>query len=115
MPLTVYALKSCDTCKKAQKALTEAGVAYEMKDVRADGVPEAMLKGWLDSVGADLLVNKRSTTWRSLSDEEKSAADDPAALVALLAANPTLIKRPVITDGDAIHVGWGKDTQAALL
>ncbi|MEL7464431.1 MAG: ArsC/Spx/MgsR family protein [Pseudomonadota bacterium] len=116
MALTFWGLKSCDTCKKAQKALEAAGVDLTVKDVRADGVDEATIAAWLAAVGGDALVNRRSTTWRGLSDAEKAeteAEGDCAA--ALLAANPTLIKRPVIVDGVAVHVGWTKDVQAALL
>ncbi len=109
-----YGLKNCDTCKKAQKALTEAGIAFDVTDVRADGVPEAALSGWIAALGADVLVNRKSTTWRGLSDADKDAAVGGGA-VRLIAANPTLMKRPVIVSGDVIHVGWSKDVQAALL
>ena len=109
-----YGLKSCDTCKKAQKALAAAGVAFDVIDVRADGVDEADLTAWLAEVGDEVLVNRRSTTWRGLDDAAKAAASGPEA-AALLAAHPTLIKRPVIVTKDAVHVGWSKDTQAALL
>ena len=109
-----YGLKNCDTCKKAQKALLAAGATFEVIDVRADGVPEAQLVEWVATVGTDALVNRRSTTWRGLSDAEKTAADGPGA-AALLAEHPTLMKRPVIVAGDAVHVGWSKDVQAALL
>ena len=70
------------------------------------------MPAWLEAAG-DRLLNKASTTWRNLSDEDKAGAEsDPAAL---LIANPTLIKRPVIEAGGEIHVGWKKDVQAALV
>ena len=109
-----YGLKNCDTCKKAQKALTAADKDFDVVDVRADGVPAAMLAEWVAAVGVDALVNRRSTTWRGLSDAEKAKADDTGA-AALLAAHPTLMKRPVIVTGDNVHVGWTRDVQAALL
>lgn len=109
-----YGLKNCDTCKKAQQALRAAGKDFDVVDVRADGVPAERLAAWLDAVGAEELVNRRSTTWRGLSDDEKASADGAEA-AALLAAHPTLMKRPVIVSGDAVHVGWSKDVQAALL
>ena len=109
-----YGLKNCDTCKKAQKALADAGLSFEVIDVRADGVPEALLAEWVEAVGTDALVNRRSTTWRGLSDAEKAAAEGPGAS-ALLVEHPTLMKRPVIVTGDAVHVGWSKDVQAAVL
>ena len=110
-----YGLKNCDTCRKAVKTLEAAGVAFDYVDVRADGVPEAVIAGWLKKAGADLLVNRRSTTWRGLSETEKAGADDPAATAKLLSANPTLIKRPVIETGSDVLVGWTKDVQGRVL
>jgi Spx/MgsR family transcriptional regulator len=107
--LTFYGLKSCDTCRKAQKELAAGGVAFEVRDVRADGVPREVLARWLDTVGDAVLVNRKSTTWRGLSDTEK-ASD----ALELLAANPTLIKRPVIEADGKVLVGWIAETKAAL-
>lgn len=109
MSLTLYGLKNCDTCKKALKALEGAGKSVTFVDIRAEADLQALVPKWLSSAGADLLVNRRSTTWRNLSDEARET--DPEAL---LVANPTLIKRPVIDAGEAVYVGWTKDVQAAL-
>lgn len=109
MSLTIYALKSCDSCKKAIKALAAAGHDATVIDVRADGVPADQLKQWLATHGAEIMVNKKSTTWRTLDEAER--ATDP---LALLQAHPTLLKRPVIITADACYVGWGKDTRAAF-
>ncbi|MEL6664316.1 MAG: ArsC/Spx/MgsR family protein [Pseudomonadota bacterium] len=112
MSLKVYGLKNCDTCKKALKALENNRKSVDFVDIRAEADLAAKVPVWLEAAG-DKLLNKASTTWRNLSDTEKdAAASDPAAL---LIANPTLIKRPVIEDGDAIHIGWKKDVQEALL
>ena len=110
MSLTLYGLKNCDTCKKALKALESAGQAATFVDIRADADLPALLPRWLDEAGADLLINRRSTTWRNLSESERER--DP---LDLLSQNPTLIKRPVIERGDAVHVGWAKDVQGLLL
>lgn len=110
MGLTLYGLKNCDTCKKAMKALEAARKTYEFVDIRADADLAALVPSWLESAGSDLLINRRSTTWRNLSDAERETAPE-----ALLVANPTLVKRPVITTGKHVHVGWSKDVQAALL
>lgn len=107
--LTLYGLKNCDTCKKALKALETAGKPVNFVDIRAEADLASKTPIWLASAGAELLVNRRSTTWRGLDDEARAAAPK-----ALLAANPTLIKRPVIERGEAIYVGWSKSTQAAL-
>lgn len=107
--VTIYALKSCDSCKKAIKAMTAAGRELQIIDVRADGVPADVLAGFLATHGAEVMVNRKSTTWRNL--DEAARAEDPAAL---LQTHPTLMKRPVIIDGGTSHVGWGKDVQAAF-
>lgn len=115
MPMTVFALKTCDTCKKALKALEGAGHAPDVVDVRADGVQAPVLKGWIDALGPDALVNRRSTTWRNLRDDEQAKSGSAEGALELLIAHPTLMKRPVIVADGAVHVGWTKDVQAALL
>ena len=104
--LTVWGLKTCDTCKKALKWLADEGISHAVKDVRADGVPASELARWVDAVGWETLVNKSSTTWRGLADAAKAKA--------LLAAHPTLIKRPVFVVGDDIIVGF-RDAQKNAL
>ena len=101
---TIYGLGNCDTCRKARKALPQA----EFVDVRAEGLPDALRDAALATFGAQL-INTRSTTWRGLDDVAR--AQDP---VALLAAYPTLMKRPLIQSGDTLHLGWTKPVQAAL-
>ena len=103
--MILYGLKTCDTCRKALKSLPDA----EFRDVRADGVPDDVLTSAHGQFGAALL-NTRSTTWRGLSEAER--AGDP---LALLKANPTLMKRPLIDAGGTLYLGWGKDVQAALI
>ena len=107
--LKIYALKSCDSCKKAIKALTTAGHELSIIDVRADGVATEVLAGLLATHGDTVLINRKSTTWRTLDEAER--AESP---LNLLQAHPTLMKRPVIIDGAASHVGWGKDVQTAF-
>ena len=104
-----YGLKSCDTCRKALKSLRAAGHEVTYIDVRDDGVPEEVL-GWFLVAFGDDLVNRRSTTWRNLSEEER--AQDA---MTLLQAHPTLMKRPVIHTEQDFYLGWGKDVQARLL
>lgn len=108
--LTLYGLKNCDTCKKALKALGAEGHDVTFVDIRAEADLEAKLPAWLAALGADALVNTRSTTWRSLDESERAKAQtDPQAL---LKAHPALIKRPVIEAGDAVSVGWTAPVQA---
>lgn len=109
-----YGLRNCDTCKKALKALDEAGVAVNVTDVRGEGVPGDQLRDWLAQLGAEALVNKRSTTWRGLTQDQQAGAMDPAAALTLLKENPTLMKRPVIQSGENLSVGWNADILTRL-
>lgn len=104
-----FGLKSCDTCRKALKALSEAGYAPNVIDVRADGLPAADLERVVAAFG-DTAINRASTTWRSLSVAEKSK---PAAI--LLRDHPTLMKRPVIDHEGTMTLGWKADVQAKYL
>lgn len=103
--MILYGLKTCDTCRKALKSLPDA----QFVDVRADGVPQDLLKSAHAQFGAALL-NIRSTTWRGLDDTERQR--NP---LELLADHPTLMKRPLIESQGRLYLGWGKDVQAALL
>ena len=115
MHLTVYHLKTCDTCRKAIKAMTAAGHDLTLIDVRADGVPPKDLSRIAKAVGWEKLLNTRSTTWRGLDDAEKADMNSDKA-IALMSEHPTLIKRPVIDrQGASITVGWTKDIQAELI
>lgn len=101
-----FSLKSCDTCRKALKSLSDHDVT--VIDVRADGVSEADQAAMIAAFGAGVL-NTRSTTWRGLSENER--AKDPAEL---LAQHPTLMKRPVIELDGAWYQGWTPATKAAV-
>jgi Spx/MgsR family transcriptional regulator len=109
-----YGLKTCDTCRKAQKKLRSAKQAFDVIDVRADGVSVQKLQEWTAKLDWKTLLNTRSTTWRNLSPEDKENIDEEKAVV-LMAAHPTLIKRPVIEKGEHIYVGWTPTTKDAVL
>lgn len=102
--MILYGLKTCDTCRKALKALPDA----VFRDVRRDGVPEDVLEAALARFG-DRLLNTRSATWRGLGAAER---DQPP--LTLLRAHPALMKRPLIATDDGLHLGWDAATQAAL-
>lgn len=104
-----YGLKTYDTCRKALKDIRESGVEPRYVDIRADGVPVADLSRFLMFFG-DQLINRRSTTWRNLSQAER--LDAP---LSLLQKHPTLMKRPVIERGETLVVGWTAATRAALM
>lgn len=109
--MKIYHLKTCDTCRKAIKALGAAGHEPELHDVRADGMDAATLETLEAALGFAVMVNKKSTTWRGLSDDVKAGLSRETAL-QLLQENPTLLKRPVIENKGAYTIGWTKDVQA---
>lgn len=110
--ITVWGLKNCDTCKKARTWLEGKEAAFAFKDVRADGLTADRITEWLSAVGRDTLINRRGTTWRGLPAEVQAAAEDDDSAVALMQANPALIKRPIfeMADGSVI-VGFAKKQQ----
>lgn len=106
MSFDFYGLKTCDTCKRARKELDAAGVPYTFHDVREDGVTTRQIAGWARAAGWEAMLNKASTTWRALPEAEKLGLTESRA-VALMAANPALIKRPLIARGPTeVFVGW---------
>ena len=102
--ITVYGIKQCDTCHKALKWLNEHDIPHQFHDLRVQGINKELVCAWLDSEYGDLLVNRRSTTWRTLSQEQKES--EGAAKIQLLVSNPTLIKRPVFVDGHVLAIGF---------
>ena len=105
-----YGLKTCDTCRKARKALEAAGNDVAYTDVRDNGVSAKDLKRFAKAVGWEALLNTRSTTWRGLDDADKADMNEKKA-IALMGQHPTLMKRPIIDHGGKITVGWSRDIQ----
>lgn len=105
----LYGLKACDTSRNAAKALEQAGHEVQFRDVRAEPLSPGDIRRFGEAFG-DALVNRRSTTWRELSESERGRAD-----MELLADHPTLMKRPVIEDGKVLTLGWDKAAQAKHL
>lgn len=104
--MKLFGLKNCDTCRRALKALKAAGHDVELVDVRGGGISAEELERLLIVFGADLL-NRRSTTWRKLSDAEQQKKP-----IELMLEHPALMKRPVIKEeGGLLTLGWGKDEQ----
>ncbi len=105
--VTLHGIANCDTVKKARAWLQAQGVAYAFHDFKRDGLPAALLDRWIEAVGVQALVNRRGTTWRRLDDAARAGADEPAAARALLLAQPSLVKRPVVDwPGGETSVGF---------
>ncbi len=108
-----FGLKNCDTCRKALKELQAADISPDVVDVRADGFSEEDVQRWLGQIEAEKLVNKRSTTWRELSESEREKASGNE-VAKLLVTHPTLVKRPVIEHQNAISIGWTPAVKESL-
>jgi arsenate reductase len=114
MSATVFGLKNCDTCRRALRELEDAGIDHTFFDIRTGGLSQRHVARWVAALGIDLVLNKRSTTWRNLPDLLKQNAETEPGVVDLMFQHPTLIKRPMIeSDGKAL-VGWNGATRAAL-
>lgn len=112
--LTLYGIPNCDTVKRARAVLDEAGQAHAFHDFKKQGVPEARLDAWLRELGWQALVNTRGTTWRRLDAAQRDAVTDAASARALMLAQPSVIRRPVVEDGDTV-VGAGLQAVQGLL
>ncbi|MER8751331.1 ArsC family reductase [Mesorhizobium sp. M1050] len=108
MTITIYGITTCDTVKKARVWLEGHDVAYRFHDFRADGLDAKRLDGWVSKVGWEKLLNKASTTFRELADNDKQSLDEKKAKTLML-ARPTMIKRPVLEVGERVLVGFKPD------
>jgi arsenate reductase (glutaredoxin) len=107
MSVTLYGIPNCDTVKKARAWLDGQGMAYRFHDFRKDGVPQDRLADWSRSVGWDKLVNRQGMTWRKLDAAQQAVVRDDASAQALMLAQPSVIKRPVVEwPGGATTVGF---------
>lgn len=110
----LYGIPNCDTVKKARAWLAEQGVAHTFCDFKKSPPDEALLRGWLAQLGAEVLINRRGTTWRKLSPEQQVQAQNEAGAVALMAQQPSIIKRPVLVHAGQVYCGFAAEQYAAL-
>lgn len=110
MTLTIYGIVNCDTVKKARAWLDGRGVAYDFHDYKKRGIDAGTLSAWADVVGWERLLNRQGTTFRKLPEADREGIDRERA-IALMVANPSMIRRPVVVKGDAAPV-VGFDTAA---
>ena len=111
--ITLYGIKNCDTVKKARNWLQESGIDYRFHDFREDGIERSDVAAWIDELGWETIVNRRSTTWKQLDAETRDAMDATSALEAVL-EHPTLVKRPLIDTGTERAVGFKPELYRAL-
>ena len=111
MSVTIYGIKACDTMKKARDWLDAHGVAYAFHDYKVLGIDRAHLERWAKTVGWETLLNRAGTTFRKLPDADKADVTEAKA-IALMLAQPSMIKRPVLDTGGKLLVGFKPDAYA---
>lgn len=107
MTAVLYGIKNCDTVKKARAWLDEHHIEYRFHDFRGDGLELKQVRGWLQELGLETLVNMRGTTWKQL-DEKTRAGMTASNAAALIAVHPALIKRPLLDIGHQRFVGFNE-------
>jgi len=112
-PVAIYGIKNCDTMKKARAWLDKRGVAYAFHDYKSEGVAKSDLENWSKQAGWEVLLNRAGTTFRKLPDKDKENVTEKKAL-ALMLAQPSMIKRPVLDIGGKITVGFKPDVYEKL-
>jgi arsenate reductase len=112
MTPTIYGIKNCDTMKKARAWLDSHGVKYAFHDYKASGIAKETLKQWSDQLGWEALLNRAGTTFRKLPDKDKQGLNEKKAL-ALMLAQPSMIKRPVLDLGGKFLVGFKPENYAS--
>ena len=118
--VVLFGIPNCDTVKKARAWLAEHNIEYVFWDFKKHGVPADLLASWVAALGWQALVNTRGTTWRGLDEASKASVVDAASAIALLCAQPSLIKRPVVNwgmskgKGEAVTVGFSAEAWSGL-
>lgn len=112
MGVTIYGIKACDTMKKARAWLDGRGVVYAFHDYKAEGIDRASLERWVAAMGWETVLNRAGTTFRKLPDADKAPLDAEKA-IALMQAQPSMIKRPVLDVDGRLLVGFRPDAYAA--
>jgi Spx/MgsR family transcriptional regulator len=112
MATTIYGIKNCDTMKKARTWLDEHDAAYDFHDYKVSGIDQAHLEAWIDKAGWETVLNRAGTTFRKLPDAERENLTREKA-IALMLAQPSMIKRPVLEHGGKLLIGFKPEAYAA--
>ena len=105
----MFGIPNCDTIKKARTWLAEHGIEYDFHDYKKAGIEGAVLRGWVEELGWETLLNRPGTTFRALPEADKQGLNADKA-IALMQANPSMIKRPVLDLGARRVVGFKPET-----
>jgi Spx/MgsR family transcriptional regulator len=110
--ITLYGIPNCDTVKKARDWLDAKGLTYSFHDYKKASAPADKLTAWCDALGWEVLLNRAGTTFKKLADDDKTGLDQTKA-IALMLAQPSMIKRPVVEHSGGLLVGFKPDAWAA--
>lgn len=111
-PPTIHGIKACDTMKKARAWLDAHAIAHDFHDYKTQGIDEPTLRKWAKQIGWETLLNRAGTTFRKLPDADKANLTEARA-IALMLAQPSMIKRPVLAVDGTLLVGFKPDLYAA--
>ena len=111
--VTIYGIKNCDTMKKARTWLDAHGVTYAFHDYKVEGVDKATLERWAKDLSWEILLNRAGTTFKKLPDKDRENVTEKKA-IALMEAQPSMIKRPVLDVGGKLTVGFKPEIYAKL-
>lgn len=109
----IYGIRNCDTMKKAFAWLDSHSLAYDFHDYKKSGIDTEKLSEWCQKADWESLVNRRGLTWRRLANGQKQGIDEAQA-IALMLANPSLIKRPVLEAGDHLEIGFSPERYSEI-
>jgi arsenate reductase len=112
-PIVIHGIKNCDTMKRARAWLDAHGIAYAFHDYKTSGIDRATLEAWTGQVSWETLLNRAGTTFRKLPDAQKSGLTEAKA-IALMLAQPSMIKRPVLDVAGKLTVGFAPEVYAAV-
>lgn len=113
MTITMYGIPNCDTIKKAKKWLQAEEIAFEFHDYRKQGIDKSLVETFCQKLGWELVLNKRGTTYRALSQEQKDTLNEETA-ITLLVEHSAMIKRPILVVDGHYHIGFKADQYSAI-
>ena len=115
MTTLIYGIPNCDTVKRARAFLAEHAIDYRFHDYKKLGVPADEIDHWIDRLGWERLLNRQGNTWRKLDADTQAAVVDAASAKALMLAQPSVIRRPVLVQGEQLRVGFNAVEWALLI
>jgi arsenate reductase len=108
MTITLYGIPNCDQVKKARAWLDAQAVPYVFHDFKKAGITRTMIEAWLAELAWEVLINRKGTTWRALTGQQKAAVIDQSSAIELMLASPSVIKRPVLSTGSTTCIGYSE-------